>query len=196
MWRQGTFYLWHRVRSADGQRGTEVDALSGGALSLVTKGAGSQGVQNGSISCIALPESLPGGVRVRIGRESTRFNVGAGMCLWQRCAGVAFARSANGQVDAPVYPLAPILSIPATAPCPNATIFLAAAITMPRISTTTTCYSVICQYRCRPTPDHRARGADDSPRRRPGDPGDLRRVGLSADYGCRSRSRHDWPQQR
>ena len=29
---------------------------------LVTKGAGSQGVQNGSISCIALPESLPGGV--------------------------------------------------------------------------------------------------------------------------------------
>ena len=31
---------------------------------LVVKGAGSQGVQNGSISCIALPESLPGGVRV------------------------------------------------------------------------------------------------------------------------------------
>lgn len=30
---------------------------------LVTKGAGSQGVQNGSISCIALPEALPGGVR-------------------------------------------------------------------------------------------------------------------------------------
>jgi propanediol dehydratase large subunit len=28
---------------------------------LVTLGAGSQGVQNGSISCIALPESLPGG---------------------------------------------------------------------------------------------------------------------------------------
>jgi len=30
---------------------------------LVTKAAGSQGVQNGSISCIALPESLPAGVR-------------------------------------------------------------------------------------------------------------------------------------
>ena len=30
---------------------------------LTTKGAGSQGTQNGSISCIALPESLPGGVR-------------------------------------------------------------------------------------------------------------------------------------
>ena len=30
---------------------------------LITKGAGSQGTQNGSISCIALPESLPGGVR-------------------------------------------------------------------------------------------------------------------------------------
>jgi propanediol dehydratase large subunit len=29
---------------------------------LLTKGAGSQGVQNGSISCIALPESLPAGV--------------------------------------------------------------------------------------------------------------------------------------
>lgn len=29
----------------------------------VTHGAGSQGAQNGSISCIALPESLPGGVR-------------------------------------------------------------------------------------------------------------------------------------
>lgn len=30
---------------------------------LVVKGAGSQGVQNGSISCIALPGSLPGGFR-------------------------------------------------------------------------------------------------------------------------------------
>jgi propanediol dehydratase large subunit len=30
---------------------------------LVTRGAGSQGSQNGSISCIALPEALPGGVR-------------------------------------------------------------------------------------------------------------------------------------
>ncbi|MEZ4860780.1 MAG: propanediol/glycerol family dehydratase large subunit [Caldilineaceae bacterium] len=30
---------------------------------LVTRGAGSQGIQNGSISCIALPEALPGGVR-------------------------------------------------------------------------------------------------------------------------------------
>jgi len=28
-----------------------------------TRSAGSQGVQNGSVSCIALPESLPGGVR-------------------------------------------------------------------------------------------------------------------------------------
>jgi propanediol dehydratase large subunit len=33
---------------------------------LVTRGAGSQGVQNGSISCIALPESLAGGVRAVI----------------------------------------------------------------------------------------------------------------------------------
>jgi hypothetical protein len=31
---------------------------------VATRGAGSQGVQNGSISCIALPEALPGGVRV------------------------------------------------------------------------------------------------------------------------------------
>lgn len=30
---------------------------------LMVKGAGSQGVQNGSVSCIALPESLPNGVR-------------------------------------------------------------------------------------------------------------------------------------
>ena len=30
---------------------------------MAVKGAGSQGVQNGSISCIALPEALPGGVR-------------------------------------------------------------------------------------------------------------------------------------
>jgi propanediol dehydratase large subunit len=30
---------------------------------LITRGAGSQGTQNGSISCIALPESLPNGVR-------------------------------------------------------------------------------------------------------------------------------------
>ncbi|MEX0344771.1 MAG: propanediol/glycerol family dehydratase large subunit [Rhizobiaceae bacterium] len=30
---------------------------------LMVKGAGSQGVQNGSISCIALPEALPNGVR-------------------------------------------------------------------------------------------------------------------------------------
>lgn len=31
---------------------------------LVIRGIGSQGVQNGSISCIALPEALPGGVRI------------------------------------------------------------------------------------------------------------------------------------
>lgn len=31
---------------------------------LITRGAGSQGSQNGSISCIALPGALPGGVRV------------------------------------------------------------------------------------------------------------------------------------
>jgi propanediol dehydratase large subunit len=31
---------------------------------LVIRGIGSQGVQNGSISCIALPQALPGGVRV------------------------------------------------------------------------------------------------------------------------------------
>ena len=30
---------------------------------VVTRGAGSQGVQTGSLACIALPESLPGGVR-------------------------------------------------------------------------------------------------------------------------------------
>lgn len=30
---------------------------------MVTRGAGCQGTQNGSISCIALPESLPGGLR-------------------------------------------------------------------------------------------------------------------------------------
>ncbi len=30
---------------------------------MMVKGGGSQGVQNGSISCIALPESLPGGVK-------------------------------------------------------------------------------------------------------------------------------------
>ena len=30
---------------------------------LLVKGAGAQGVQNGSISCIALPSALPGGVR-------------------------------------------------------------------------------------------------------------------------------------
>ncbi len=31
---------------------------------MLTRGCGSQGIQNGSISCIALPEALPGGVRV------------------------------------------------------------------------------------------------------------------------------------
>ena len=30
---------------------------------MLVKGAGAQGVQNGSISCIALPSALPGGVR-------------------------------------------------------------------------------------------------------------------------------------
>jgi propanediol dehydratase large subunit len=54
--------------------GTGSEALMGHAEShsmlyletrclMAIKGAGSQGVQNGSISCIALPESLPGGVR-------------------------------------------------------------------------------------------------------------------------------------
>jgi len=36
---------------------------------LITLGAGSQGTQNGSISCIALPESLPNGVRAVLGEN-------------------------------------------------------------------------------------------------------------------------------
>lgn len=43
---------------------------------MVTRGAGSQGTQNGSISCIALPGSLPGGFPRGSGRKPDRSNAG------------------------------------------------------------------------------------------------------------------------
>src|SRR3954471_3675058 len=58
-----------RFTSGTGSEALMGNAEGGSMLYLearcvhIVRGAGSQGVQNGSISCIALPESLPGGVR-------------------------------------------------------------------------------------------------------------------------------------
>jgi len=43
---------------------------------LVTRGVGSQGSQNGSISCVALPESLPGGVHAVLAENLIAMMVG------------------------------------------------------------------------------------------------------------------------
>ena len=71
---------------------------------LVTRGAGSQGVQNGSISCIALPESLPGGVRAVLAENLLAAMLGLEVRLGQRRAGLALGHPQDGQADAPVHP--------------------------------------------------------------------------------------------
>ena len=82
---------------------------------LATRAAGSQGSQNGSISCIALPESLPDGVRAVTGREPDRDAARHGGGLGQRRAGVALGDPQGGQADAAVHSRAPTSSPPATA---------------------------------------------------------------------------------
>ena len=62
--RQGALHLRHRLRGADGPRRGLLDALPRGALPGGRSARpGSQGVQNGSISCVALCPSVPGGTR-------------------------------------------------------------------------------------------------------------------------------------
>ena len=51
---------------------------------MAIKGAGSQGVQNGSISCIALPAALPGGVNSR--------RISARLGNWWMCRKNGFCR--------------------------------------------------------------------------------------------------------
>ena len=71
---------------------------------LATRAAGSQGSQNGSISCIALPESLPDGLRAVHGREPDRDAARHGGRLGQRRARVALGDPQGGQADAAVHP--------------------------------------------------------------------------------------------
>ena len=102
---------------------------------LVTKGAGSQGVQNGSISCIALPEALPGGVRGVLAE-----NLLASM-LGLECASGNDALASHSDLRKTAKLMlqlipVPISSAPATAPSPNRTICSAAATSTPKISMT------------------------------------------------------------
>ena len=71
---------------------------------LVTKGAGSQGVQNGSISCIALPGIAAGRCPGGAGREPAGLDARAGVRVRQRCARVPLDHAQVGQADAPVHP--------------------------------------------------------------------------------------------
>ncbi len=71
---------------------------------LVTKGAGSQGVQNGSISCIALPEALPGGVRAVLAENLLASLLGLEVRLRQRRSGLPLGHPQDGQAHVPVHP--------------------------------------------------------------------------------------------
>ena len=112
---------------------------------LVVKGAGSQGVQNGSISCIALPEALPGGVRAVLAENLLACHAGLwkwrlATTLWHRIPASARPPS-SCRNSSP----APTSFFPVIAPYPNATTCSAAAISMPKTSTTTMCCSAICR---------------------------------------------------
>ena len=50
----------------------------------VTKGAGSQGIQNGSVSCVGVAAGVPAGIREIIGENLVASFAGAGMCVLQR----------------------------------------------------------------------------------------------------------------
>ena len=60
---QDAVHVGHGVRGADGLRRGQVHALPRDPLRHVTKGAGVQGLQNGSISCIGVPGAVPSGIR-------------------------------------------------------------------------------------------------------------------------------------
>ena len=71
--RQGALHVRHGLGGADGLRaGAARCSTSRRAASRVVRAAGSQGVQNGSISCVALVLSVPGGTRAILGRERAR----------------------------------------------------------------------------------------------------------------------------
>ena len=60
---EDALYLRHRLRGPDGYaEGKSMLYLEARCLA-VTKGAGVQGTQNGSVSCIGVPAGVPGGIR-------------------------------------------------------------------------------------------------------------------------------------
>ena len=112
---------------------------------MAIKGAGSQGVQNGSISCIALPESLPGGVRGVLAE-----NLIAALLDLEIASGNDAMASHSQIRKASKLMLqflpGPISSSRDTAPCREKTIFSAVAISTQKTWTTTTSCSVTCRW--------------------------------------------------
>ncbi len=81
---EGTFYFRCRKRGAYGkQREKSMLYLECRCL-YVTKGAGSQGIQNGSVSCIGVAAGVPAGIREVIGENLVAALPGLGMCIFQR----------------------------------------------------------------------------------------------------------------
>ena len=110
---------------------------------MAIKGAGSQGVQNGSISCIALPESLPGGVRGVLAE-----NLIAAMLDLELASGND-AMASHSQIRKSSKLMLQFLPgtdfiFSATVPCREKTTCSAVGTSMPMTWTTTTFCSGIC----------------------------------------------------
>ena len=68
-----------------------------------TKGAGSQGIQNGSVSCIGVPGAVPGGIREVIGENLVAALFRIGMRFFQRPELLQFRYAQDCAHDAAVF---------------------------------------------------------------------------------------------
>ena len=156
---------------------------------LITRGAGSQGVQNGSISCIALPESLPGGVQAVLAENLLAAMLDLEVAAGNDALASHSAIRKTAKLMLQFIPGADFIFSGYSA-IPSATICSAAATSTPRISTITTCSSAICRSTAA-CARSKSGDAGRAPPGCPGHPGDLRRAGLPARHRCRGRGGGD-----
>ena len=103
---------------------------------MLTKGAGVQGLQNGSISCIGVPGGVPGGIRAVLAENLTTMLPGPGSGLGQRPDLLALRHPPHGSHADAVPARHRLSSSPATARCRTTTTCSPARTSTPTTTTT------------------------------------------------------------